>query len=369
MPKVLFDHQKFTTQRYGGISRYFANIIKYIETDADFTSELGIMYCQNHYLNSNSNSFDELMNKLLKNQKLTRKLYQVNQAYSQFLVKKNHFDIFHPTYYDSYFIGDIKKPFVTTIHDMTYEKLPEYFWAHDELTRNKRLHVINADAIIAISETTKSDLMEYHNVSESKISVIYHGIDPDIPLVFDPIPDLPKEFLLYVGDRSGYKNFFRFINVFKKIVKKFPDYKLILTGGGSLGTAEKEYLLRLKLQNSVRHVNVTDAELNTLYNNTKLFIYPSLHEGFGLPILEAFKANCPVLLSNTPCFKEIGKDAVNYFEPYSEEDLEFQITKMLDHPEIGNKLILAGRKRMLDFPMDRSINETIALYSNLTQKI
>tara|TARA_R110002124_G_scaffold185047_2_gene352518 strand:+ start:478 stop:1578 length:1101 start_codon:yes stop_codon:yes gene_type:complete len=365
MVKLLFDHQKFTTQRYGGISRYFANIIQYIDKDSEFESDLGVLYSQNHYINQNYSSLDQQFSKLLKKSWIARKLYQANEAYSSYLAQKGDYDIFHPTYYDPYFLGKIKKPMVTTIHDMTYEKLPEYFWAHDTLTKNKRLQVENADAIIAISETTKSDLLNIHKVDESKISVIYHGIDLNTPLEFAPVANLPGEYLLYVGDRSGYKNFYLFISAFSILAQKFPNLKLILTGGGPLGIVDQEILKRLHLNDKVSHINVTDGQLNTLYKRCSLFVYPSLYEGFGLPILEAFKAQCPILLSDTPCFKEIAGDSVLYFNPTQLDDLVSKIETILLSPSLKEQLLISGTAKLQSYPIETSIQKTLDLYKSM----
>ena len=363
--KILFDHQKFTTQQYGGISRYFANIIQQIKQSKDFTCEIGLTYSQNHYLKPNFSELDNYLTTLLSSKRLAQKLYDINEAYSKYLVGQNDFDIFHPTYYDSYFLPKLKKPMVTTIHDMTYEKLPEYFWAQDPLTHDKRLNTERADAIIAISETTKNDLLEYHDVDENKISVIYHGIDLDTLLIYEPVKNLPENYLLYVGDRSGYKNFYLFIDAFKMLSEKYTDINLVLTGGGKLGIADQELFYRLKLSERVTHINVTDGQLNFLYQNALLFVYPSLHEGFGLPILEAFKASCPILLSNTPCFKEIAADAVDYFEPYSVDDLFYKIESFLTDSTKKFSLIKKGNIRLQNFPLDESIRKTLDLYRSL----
>ncbi|MEO6729196.1 MAG: glycosyltransferase family 1 protein, partial [Candidatus Dojkabacteria bacterium] len=306
MTKILFDHQKFSTQKYGGISRYFANIIEEIKENKNFDYQLGVLNSQNHYLENERQPLNNAFaNRFLQTPYGKRK-YKLNEWYCKYLLKKNDFDVFHPTYYDSYFLKYLKKPLVTTIHDMTYERLPEYFWVMDALTTEKRLSIERADKIIAISETTKKDLLKYIDTDEKKVEVVYHGIDLETPLKFETVKDLPKHYLLFVGDRSGYKNFYLLLNAFEKLSKKNPDIHLVLTGGGKLVGADVEIITRLKLKNKVHHYNVTDEQLNFLYHNTLLFIYPSLHEGFGLPILEAYKAKCPILLSDTDCFKEIA---------------------------------------------------------------
>ncbi len=291
---------------------------------------------------------------------------KANQLYCSYLLKMNDFDVFHPTYYNPYFIKNLKKPLVTTIHDMTYERLPEYFWVNDPLTYEKRISAERADKIIAISETTKNDLLKYIEVDENKVEVIYHGIDIDKPLVFEKIEDLPKEYLLFVGDRSGYKNFYLMLNAYDELVKKYPDIHLVLTGGGKLVGADVEIIRRLKLKEKIHHYNVNDDQLNYLYQNTLLFIYPSLHEGFGLPILEAFKAQCPILLSETDCFKEIAQNAAAFFNPYSKEDLIFQIENLILDKKRRKDLVEIGNIRLLDFPLDKSVQKTLAVYKKLS---
>lgn len=362
MTKVFFDHQKFSTQRYGGISRYFANIINTIKDLPEFDYLLGVLYSGNHYIESKSN-LPKKVKKLLSEPRYASK---INEFYCKQLIKKNNFDIFHPTYYDTYFIDNLKKPLVITIHDMTYERLPEYFWSEDPLTRNKRLNVDRADKIIAISETTKKDLIAYSDVDESKIEVVYHGIDLDNPLKTKEIPNLPKDYLLFVGDRSGYKNFYLFMNAFKEISLKYPELNVILTGGGHVAIADVEFLNQLKIQDKVKHINVTDEELNFLYQSTLAFVYPSLHEGFGLPILEAYKANCPVLLSDTDCFREIGRDAAAYFHPHQKEDLINVLEKTISDSQFRNDLISKGQNRLQDFPLKKSMQETMDIYRSLT---
>jgi glycosyltransferase involved in cell wall biosynthesis len=364
--KIFFDHQKFSTQKYGGISRYFANIIEEIKKTEGFEYLLGVLNSQNYYIKNEA--------QLLKNSPLAsilnsgegKRTFKTNEWYCNYLLKQNNFDVFHPTYYDQYFIKNLKKPFVTTIHDMTYERLPEYFWVMDPLTTQKRISVERADKIIAISETTKKDLLKYIDTDERKVEVIYHGIDIQTPLAFEEVEQLPKNYLLFVGDRSGYKNFYLLLNTFERFAKINPDIHLVLTGGGKLVGADVEIINRLKLKDKVHHYNVSDEQLNYLYGQAILFIYPSLHEGFGLPILEAFKAKCPILLSDTDCFREIAQDGASYFNAYSTDDLISKINQLVGSKIDREKLVENGNKRLLNFPIEKSVKETLALYKTLS---
>jgi glycosyltransferase involved in cell wall biosynthesis len=362
MIKVLYDHQKFSTQKYGGISRYFANLIQAIKVSPDFECQLGVLFSNNHYLPHDDGVF-ALAKKLIKN---PNHIYRINKAYDAHLLEKNNFDLFHPTYYDTYFLEKLKKPLVVTIHDMTYERLPEYFWAKDPLSHQKRLNIERADKIIAISETTKRDILKYLNTDPNKIEVVYHGIDLEAPFITRKIEHIPDDYILFVGDRSGYKNFFLFVNAFKEISFKYPELKVILTGGGNLDIAETEHLKRLGLTEKVTHTNVDDAELNFLYQQALVFVYPSLHEGFGLPILEAFTAKCPIILSDTECFREIANEAAVYFEPQSIDSLVNIMERVITSTELRKNLVEAGNIRLQDFPLHKSLTETFDIYRKLS---
>lgn len=361
MIKVFYDHQKFSTQKYGGISKYFANIIQSIKTSPEFDYQLGILLSDNHYLKEQDKIFSYLSKKILD----PKYVYKLNQAYNKYILSKNNFDVFHPTYYDTYFLDKLKKPLVITIHDMTYERHPEYFWAKDPLTSIKRLNIERADQIIAISETTKNDLIKYLSTNPDKIKVIHHGIDLNTPFETQEVNNIPENYVLFVGDRSGYKNFYLFINAFREISLRNPKLKVVVTGGGNLEIAELEHIRRLNLSDKVFHFNVSDQELNYLYQNAEVFVYPSLHEGFGLPILEAFIAQCPIILSDIECFREIAQDGAVYFDPKSQTELVNNLEKLIYNIDLKNNLIKAGNKRVKDFPLDKSIDETFKIYKKI----
>ena len=364
MTKVFIDHQKFSTQKYGGISRYFANIIQGIKRTDNITYQLGVMHAQNHYIQDEPLLLKGALGDKVLNRN-ERYDYHLNEFYCKRLLDKADFDVFHPTYYDPYFLKKLHKPLVITIHDMTYERMPEYFWAQDPLTQQKRLNINRADAIITISETTRKDLLSFFNVDPAKVSVIYHGIDIDSPLPVQPVPDLPGQFILFVGDRSGYKNFYLFMNAFRQMAAQFPDLNVVLTGGGRLEIADQEFLERLGLTARVSHIGASDGQLNYLYQQAQLFVYPSLYEGFGLPILEAFKAKCPILLSDTECFREVAAGAAVYFKPTDIDSLISALETTLFNTDLKAQLVRAGTKRLADFPLQKSIDQTLNVYTSL----
>lgn len=362
--QVLFDHEIFSKQRYGGISRYFANIIKGIKNTSDINYNLGLLFSNNYYLGDfqlKSKSLPSFVPRS-KAEKFTLKS---NELYSKRLVNKNSFDVFHPTYYNSCYLSRLKKPLVITVHDLIQEKFPEYFWVHDPITYYKRLNIERADKIIAISNATKNELLVHYKVDPAKVSVVYHGVDLEAPVVTSPVTNLPKNYLIYVGDRAGYKNFHRFLIAFKQLTARIPDLHVVLTGGGSLGYGDSEFIQRLQLQAKVRHINATDSELNYLYQKALAFVYPSLNEGFGLPILEAFKAGCPTVLSEIECFKEVAADAAVYFEPYNIEDQVHALETVITDSALREKLIKDGAKRLQQFSLVKSVEQTLNVYRSL----
>lgn len=365
MVKVLFDHQTFSLQRYGGISRYFSNIVKELNGRTDFECKVGVVHSRNHYLETREKILTgKLWNSLLKSD-YGKRDYKVNGYYCEYLLKKGDFDIFHPTYYDPYYAIKVRKPVVLTVHDMTHERLPEYFWAMNPLTHQKRLSIERADKIIAISQATKNDILRYSNADPKKIEVIYHGIDICSPLKLKTVAGIPDNYLLFVGDRSGYKNFYIFIKAFKELSVKYPELEVILTGGGPLGIADLELFYRLGLQSRIRHLQVTDDELNFLYQKASVFVYPSLNEGFGLPILEAGKAGCPMVLSDIDCFREIAQDSALFFDPFDVQALINAIESILTDSSLRLDLIAKSAKRLECFPIEKSVKETLDLYRTL----
>ena len=361
--KVLFDHQMFSQQRYGGISRYFANIYNSIQNTTDIQASISVLHSKNYYIKD----FDAILNNWIGNVLLAKKSRsnKWNKQYSKYLIGKNNFDVFHPTYFNPYFLKRLKKPLVVTVHDMIYEAMPEYFPSNDPLPYHKRLLMDRADKIIAISEITKADILKYSNVNEDKIEVIYHGIDLSTPN-HQNVANLPKNYILFVGDREKYKNFHLLAEAFKIVSLKYDDLKFVLAGGGPITYGDSEFLRRHSILDKTIQLSASDEQLNTLYKNAICFVYPSLYEGFGLPILEAFKNNCPVLLSNCSCFEEIAGDAAQYFEGQSLEALVSKLTYIIENESTRKEMINLGDKKLLEYPIEKCVEQTIELYKTVS---
>lgn len=356
-PTILYDNQIFDIQRFGGISRYFCEIIRRL----NIKNDIGVRFSINYYLTTYSLGrhliplprfiFKRCREQCLnKNRELSRKLLSKCQNY-----------IFHPTYYDPYFLEYIgSNPYVLTVHDMIHEKFSSCFADADEMIKQKKEVITRATRIIAISENTKRDIIELLQISPNKIDVIHHSTSMKA-FVGHSKSNLPSKFILYVGDRAPYKNFDRFIRAFANLSKEDKDLNLICTGM-PFNKSEKEYITHLNISDKVIQTKATDSLLSELYSRAALFVFPSLYEGFGIPILEAFACHCPVALSNTSCFPEIAGNAGIYFDPYSEEAIAESIKKVVYNNKKRSELITAGDERLKLFSWEKATQLTEKTY-------
>jgi glycosyltransferase involved in cell wall biosynthesis len=278
-------------------------------------------------------------------------------------IKKGNYDALHPTYYDPYIL-ELKKyksiPLVIDVHDMIFEKFPHFFKNSEYIKKNKELYFNKANKIIATSQKTKEDLLSiYPYINESKIIVIYRG------KVFSVQEDNPKKesYVLYTGQRNGYKNFNIFISAVASLLLKY-DLRLICTGK-KFTRDELSLLKKEKISDRAICTFVRDNQLPELYAKALAFVFPSLYEGFGLPILEAFAAGCPALLSNASCFPEIAGEAAMYFDPYSIEDMRSAIEKVITSPTLQNELIDRGKKQVKKYSWKRCAEKTAKIYREL----
>jgi glycosyltransferase involved in cell wall biosynthesis len=244
--------------------------------------------------------------------------------------------VLHPTYYDPYVLKEKVKPLIITVHDMIHELFPEYFSRDKKTIHNKEVMIFKADKIIAISESTKNDILKFYPmIGEDKIDTIYHGTS------FESLANREKEnYILFVGQRSGYKNFRLFLTAVAPLLLKY-DMRLICTGT-PFNDQEKEMMGDLHITERTICKFVSEKELSNLYSKAIAFVFPSLYEGFGIPVLEAFSTGCPAILANTSSLPEIGGDAALYFDPYSIEDMRSAIERVITSSILQGELIDKG---------------------------
>lgn len=385
--QILFDYQAFELQRIGGVSRSYAELISHLQNE-NCRCIVGIMESDNIYLSEmklvsglkpTNYRHDMLFGgkKLFKGQRmLIRKALhwygyendckQVNKDCSIKLLRNQQFDIFEPTFFDSYFLPYLKnKPFVMTVHDMIPELYPEYFSMEDFQIIQKRMLCPLAAHIHVPSQKTKEDLVNILDVSPDKITVIPHGRPDFIEDGYSAPPIFDFPYLLYVGDRFGYKNFSLFIKECSYIIQKFPEIYVVCTGK-DFSEREQAELVELGIANNVIHLFTSEESLRNLYHFAIAFIYPSAYEGFGLPILEAFTSDCPVMLNNASCFPEVAEDAALYFDINEDGDLYEKFGAFYSAGrDVRNEMIRKGRDQAEKYSWDKSARLLRKVYDAL----
>jgi glycosyltransferase involved in cell wall biosynthesis len=376
MMRILFDHQIMDAQTRGGVSQYFYHLISTIKSknlagvhlpQVDTDNE-----CFRSFLSENnlkrsgirSRLIREMRNLNLANREVERAWRRarskLNKRASIEELKKQSFDLFHPTYYDPYFLDHLRgKPFVLTIYDMIHEIYPEYFSPKDKTRENKAILAREAAKIIAISSSTKADIVKYLGIDSEKVEAIH--LASTLAGENEALP-APESYVLHVGRRGRYKNFKTFFLAFAGVASMFPELHLICVNRHGFDPDELDLIRSFRLEDRCVNISANDRQLAFLYENASLFVYPSLYEGFGLPILEAFASGCPVAVSNTSCFPEVAGDAALYFDPSSTLSMREALEKLLLDSAARRALIQRGQERLGKFSWVTTAERTASLY-------
>jgi glycosyltransferase involved in cell wall biosynthesis len=207
-------------------------------------------------------------------------------------------------------------------------------------------------------------VLELLHVPEEKTSVVYHGHSFD-KRNETSLVSIRKPYLLYVGQRGGYKNFDLLLRAYAHSPKLGKIFSLICFGGGAFRPAEQMRIKELGLlSQDVMQVSGDDTFLEGLYRGAEAFIYPSLYEGFGIPLLEAMALSCPVVCSNASCFSEVVGGAAEFFDAGDEESIRTSIEKVVFSNEYKTACVQRGRERAKLFSWDRCAKETMQIYTN-----
>ena len=367
--KILYDHQSFSGAKYGGVARYFYDLMHNLKHQQGVDVALALKFSNNDYLKNGDIKNVTPFSFFVGYAKTNMLFSQINRFNSVIQLATQDFDVFHPTYFKDYFLPFLgKKPFVITHHDLIPEKFPEKYAALDGFSKVQKQKILDKAAkIIAVSENTKQDILEVFRIAPEKVEVIYHSTHFS---AFIPNPsveiNVPKRYLLYVGNRDNYKNFGVFVRAIAPALLKQPDLHLLCAGNGRFTATEQNLFVKLKISNQVVHHAIeNDDVLYLLYKNALVFVYPSLYEGFGIPILEAFACDCPVALSNRSCFPEVAQDAALYFNPEDEGSIAFQIENIIENSDLRTDLINKGKQRLKDFSPEITAKKTFEVYKSV----
>jgi glycosyltransferase involved in cell wall biosynthesis len=266
---------------------------------------------------------------------------------------------------------------LTTIHDLGFKRYPELYGSFELRYQKWGLTwaVKKATKIITVSHFTKQELLAFYpQIDSQRIIVIYHGYSPEydsrhpqseIKKVLARY-NLTQPYLLFVGRVEKKKNIIRLLQAFYQLIKEGRQEKLVLVGRPGLGFSQIELFIREhRLEDQVKILGyVTASDLPYLYQGCEVFVFPSLYEGFGIPLLEAFASGKPVICSDIAPLREIGQKAVLYFDPYSILDIAQKIKYLLDNPSLKEQLIQKGLERVKNFSWSQCALETLKIINS-----
>lgn len=358
--RILYDGEIYVSQVAGGINRYFSNIISKLPDNFVPTLTTATTRKTNYPSHPNLKTFFYPRHGF----RPGRISYWLEKYYFR-AVASLQYDLIHPTYYwllTRQPMSQCRHPIVITVHDMVHEKFSEDIDPDHYVVSEKKKAIESADAIICVSENTKSDLLEIYPTLESRSTVIHHASEIDVTMSYgkEPIPARP--YYLYVGGRFGYKNFNTLLMGFAQVISQFPDLSLCVVGS-PFNHNEQKLLSELSLHPYVEQISYpSDQHLAKLYRCSLGFVYPSRYEGFGIPLLEAMSCGAPVIAANTSSIPEVVQDAGALFNPESAEDLAEQLLFLINHPSQREVLIEKGYKRASYFSWNRAVAQTIEVY-------
>ena len=348
--RILYDYQ-FTYETVSGASRSYceiANILKRNGNDVMFS----FLFSNNIFLRD----IHGLYRPLAKKYANTRYRRVAERCAMTLRLLNRNYDIMHATGELNYFKGIIKTPVVGTIHDM----IPENYMSNSDRIPRRIALLKNSERIVCVSNNTKKELLEtYPWVDEKKIDVVYHGIQQNYNKYSE---NIWGDYIFFVGQRHTYKNFQRTLKALVPLFRKYKYLKMYCTGA-SFSTEELNLINQLALDNQIKNTGYIDNEtLFSMYHHARLFVFPSIYEGFGIPILEAFTNGCPACISDSSCFPEIGGDAVAYFDPQSEDSILNTVTSVLESDTLAEKLRNLGLERVKNFTWEKSANAMFDCY-------
>ncbi len=374
--EIVIDGIVYHSQAFGGISRIFTEILPRI-CDNDKSIKI-VLFTEGNTI-QNTPKHPQIIQKKLPDFNhyfKPRRIFapftkQLQNLLRTCIVGNGKDKIWHSTYYSLPRNWNGKT--VVTVADMIYERFPKFFNGPeaDKFKELKKQCIKSSDAAICISETTRRDVIKYCGIDKNKCHVIplaYSSIFTKLDKI--NIPDTFNQigkFILYIGARVSYKNYDTLIKAYSKWKKK-DEVALVLIGS-PLTEEEKRQLYKSNILDRVHcFSSIDDQKLNILYNLAEAFVYPSLYEGFGIPLLEAMACGCPVIASDIPSTVEIAGACPIYFSQLDIDSLlgAFEITQSEGR---NSERVKNGFKQVKLYSWDKTAQETLKVYESLIGKI
>jgi glycosyltransferase involved in cell wall biosynthesis len=364
--KIAFDSTIFSQQVYGGVSRYFCSLAEHLAKLGGVEPKIIAPLHVNRYLRTlDPHLVSGLPMRPLRG--TTGALRELNALLFWPAAWQMRPQLVHETYYAPRPSYLARVPRVLTVYDMIHERHPENYPPLDRIATFKKAAILRADHIFCISENTRRDLQEIYRLPDNRISVTHLGHAlPTGDAAAGLAANGGAPFLLYVGERRGYKNFSGLLAAYASSAWLRENFCIVCFGGGAFSQVERELMSSLGIAaQQLRQQSGSDSDLANLYCAAAALVYPSRYEGFGIPPLEAMSLDCPVVCSRASSIPEVVGDAGEYFDPDDPASIRAAIENLLQSTGRQAMLRAAGRARGRDFSWDRCARETLLGYEKL----
>ncbi len=360
--------------RESGIGRYIRNLVR----------QLVVLDTQNEYvlfgLDSDRDAILELIRVGQRRWKFVSANFRWYSVTEQLgmptLLNNEHLDLMHFPHFNVPIL--YSKPFVVTIHDMTHYQfsmqrastLPPFLYGvkHTAYSFVFEQALRRSKQVLTISQYVKNALIQRFDIADSKLTVSYEAVDDSLSrFASSHINVSSSPYFLYVGNAHPHKNLELLLEGFQKFRAAHPEYCLMLVGKKNYFWEQVEQFAteRNIVTNVVFKGYVDDSELASLYSHAAAYVFPSLSEGFGLPLLEAMQQECPVISSSATCLPEIAGDAALYFDPLSVDSLVEAMNKIVQDSDVSRQLIERGKKQVQKFNWRDTADATLKIYTSV----
>lgn len=358
--KVVFDHQTFSMHLRGGVPKSFTEIARVMpQIDPSVDLRIAARVSVNSHLRDSTHWRGLTL-------PARRPFVKVALTANRMLGRPMLLDadVVHCTYYNAFDRERLpNRPICSSIHDFVPELMPHLFTRFGNPHLGKAEFIACSDLLICVSNVALNDLTRFHPQARAKAVVVPHFVDPQYPRSALELPGLPERFALFVGVRGGYKNFDAVLHAMQIWRKSDPSLALVVAGDAP-DADERAALQAMGLAGRTHFISPNDRELAYVYGRAACFVFPSLAEGFGITTLEAMSAGCPVVLSRTPIFEEVGADAALYFDPHDPQELAARVLEA-SHPNDRPMRSALSLQRALEFTPQQTLPKLVAAWRGL----
>ncbi len=367
--RILYDHQMFALQRYGGITRVFVELARRLSAESECRVAWYRGYHQDAY---DVSDFRPRLDRYLafdrppfglRTWSRERINWHAFRLFSRAVWRP--YDVYHPSFYDARVAAQPRaRRLAVTVYDMIAERLLADQRKLQPVIEGKRRLVERADVVFVISDSTRRDAIELLGVEPERTRLAYPASDLGsvTPAALPPALS-ERPFVLYVGPRTKYKNFALLQSAFARDAWLRGNLRVVAVGGsGDFLVPERRALADDGLLDQFIHVDGNDALLAGLYRRAVALVYPSRYEGFGIPPLEAMQCGCPVICAPTTSLPEVVGDAALFFEQDTADDLAHQIRRIAENSILRATLIARGEAQARRFSWDSMARATLDGY-------